>query len=788
MNKWYLGLVLFWGLLSPAWANHIVGGNFEMVAVPNRPGRFHLYMNLFFDEIGGRTSPKERDIVISIFRKRDNNREVNIRMDLESDQPLRYTNPSCAEARNLKTSVLRYHYELNLDPKQYSDPQGYYVAFERCCRNTATVNLVSPGRSGMVFYLEFPALQRNGQAFQNSSPVFGTPNGEYLCVNKPFTLNFGASDADGDQLRYSLETPYMGFTTDARPSPSIPAPSPYPLVSWGNAYGVTNQIPGNPALQIDPNTGTLSVTPSQLGLFVFAVQVEEYRNGEKIGMARRDFQLLVVDCPDNTLPDPIVFQTDSTKQLLKGEVCESGSFDLKTRQLPHASYQWQKDGRNIEGATSWQYQAQSPGTYRVVISSTTVCSASKESESVTLTLKPGPSASITANVPLPACATQQIILSTLAGNYSYRWQRDGVVLPETTSSITVTRGGLYAVRVQSLDDACYYTPSQQIDIYDTPQARFQNLPPANQFCRDANVTLIAYDSTGYQFQWYRNGQLITGATQNRYVVQASGTYSFQVKIGNCTAFSPDYTAELYPETPATFEPIPSLCQRNVTKLTLRGTPTGGVFSGQGVVSGTDQFDPSLAGVGSFPLTYTYTNEQGCKTVVEQTATVSPAPRLNAGPDLGFVRGESVVIQTQSDDDLTFEWTPATGLSSTTIQSPTAAPDQTTRYTVRATSAAGCQVEDDVLVTVWEALTIPNAITPNGDGTNDTWELPGIEFYPNADVRIFNRWGTEIFVSKGYGTTFDGTYKGTRLPPATYYYVIQPNNGRPTLKGTLTLVY
>ncbi|MBO9640024.1 MAG: gliding motility-associated C-terminal domain-containing protein, partial [Siphonobacter aquaeclarae] len=93
----------------------------------------------------------------------------------------------------------------------------------------------------------------------------------------------------------------------------------------------------------------------------------------------------------------------------------------------------------------------------------------------------------------------------------------------------------------------------------------------------------------------------------------------------------------------------------------------------------------------------------------------------------------------------------------------------------------------VTVTVWERITIPNGITPNGDGTNDTWELPGIEHYPNAEVRIFNRWGSELFYSKGYSRPFDGNRNGSRLPAATYYYVIQPNNGRPTISGSLTII-
>jgi hypothetical protein len=60
---------------------------------------------------------------------------------------------------------------------------------------------------------------------------------------------------------------------------------------------VANIIPGPDPLKVNPTTGRLSVTAGSIGLYVFAVQVDEYRNGQKIGTLTRDFQLKVVDCP-----------------------------------------------------------------------------------------------------------------------------------------------------------------------------------------------------------------------------------------------------------------------------------------------------------------------------------------------------------------------------------------------------------------------------------------------------------------------------------------------------------
>jgi gliding motility-associated-like protein len=83
--------------------------------------------------------------------------------------------------------------------------------------------------------------------------------------------------------------------------------------------------------------------------------------------------------------------------------------------------------------------------------------------------------------------------------------------------------------------------------------------------------------------------------------------------------------------------------------------------------------------------------------------------------------------------------------------------------------------------------IPNAFSPNGDGTNDTWEI----FNPtsgNADliVEIYNRWGELIFYSKGYSVPWDGTYKDKPVPEGTYAYVLRVDSNT-VLRGVILVV-
>lgn len=72
------------------------------------------------------------------------------------------------------------------------------------------------------------------------------------------------------------------------------------------------------------------------------------------------------------------------------------------------------------------------------------------------------------------------------------------------------------------------------------------------------------------------------------------------------------------------------------------------------------------------------------------------------------------------------------------------------------------------------LNVSQAITPNGDGINDTWVIYNIENHPGSTVRVFNRWGKEVFYSKNYKNDWDGHYRDYKenLPSSgSYFYQI-----------------
>ncbi len=302
MKKFLFALLLM--IVLPVYASHIVGGEFELIHLNGY--NYQLNMILYFDDLNGAPRALDNNVVVSFYRKRDNVFITNLTLPLISRTPVSYTQPACASGL-LETDRLFYSASITLSPDTFNDAAGYYVSWQRCCRNYNITNIYSevpPGgiSAGQTFYMEFPPVIKNGQPFVNSSPHLFPPLSDYGCPGRPYYVNFAGVDDDGDSIVYSLTTP-LNTTQPISLPPASPAP--YPEVQWRPGYSLTNIVGGAPDLRISTD-GLLTCTPVIQGLFVFAVKVEEYRNKVKIGETRRDFQLLVTNGCEPDLPPQII--------------------------------------------------------------------------------------------------------------------------------------------------------------------------------------------------------------------------------------------------------------------------------------------------------------------------------------------------------------------------------------------------------------------------------------------------------------------------------------------------
>lgn len=241
-----------------------------------------------------------------------------------------------------------------------------------------------------------------------------------------------------------------------------------------------------------------------------------------------------------------------------------------------------------------------------------------------------------------------------------------------------------------------------------------------------------------------------------------------------------------------FNPIPFACTDKPTfQITqaqlLNGLPGAGVFSGTGVTS-TGLFSPSI-GAGQYNIRYTYTGTNGCTNYKEQTLDIFTAPAVNAGPDKFVLEGGQVTLTPALNVGvpLTYLWTPPTGLNDPTSSFPVASPADDITYTLTVTTPQGCTASDNVFVKVLKAPIIPNIFSPNGDGVHDRWVIPYLESYPGCTIDVVNRYGQLVFRSVGYTTAWDGKVNGKDVPVGTYYYVIDPKNGRSKVTGYVDII-
>ncbi|MDR9487943.1 MAG: SprB repeat-containing protein, partial [Salibacter sp.] len=158
-------------------------------------------------------------------------------------------------------------------------------------RNT-TVNVTNS--IGEQFYIE--TILNLSTSSTNSSPQFAFDPIAYAIQGQPITFNFGATDPDGDSLKYSLvgAKGYNGSIAFGNSS----------LLGYEPGYSATSPIQG---ITLNQNTGAASALPTVQGNFIVVCKVEEFDNGVLIGEMIRDIQIVVVSDPNNIPTAPSTF-------------------------------------------------------------------------------------------------------------------------------------------------------------------------------------------------------------------------------------------------------------------------------------------------------------------------------------------------------------------------------------------------------------------------------------------------------------------------------------------------
>jgi len=176
---------------------------------------------------------------------------------------------------------------------------------------------------------------------------------------------------------------------------------------------------------------------------------------------------------------------------------------------------------------------------------------------------------------------------------------------------------------------------------------------------------------------------------------------------------------------------------------------------------------------------TLLSTSGCDSLIS-TVNLTVAVKPNLGKDRVICSGETTTLNPGKFS--TYKWQDG---STNPVFKVTAGGT----YSVTVTDSSGCLQADTVQISDinCSVIPIPNTFTPNGDGINDTWNIPLLQYFPTCTIFIYTRWGRQVFNSIGYSQPWDGTLHGKPLPAGVYYYVINLQNNTPILSGFVTIL-
>ncbi len=328
-------------------AHHIVGGEMTYQYLGKGAGinssKYLITLKIFRDQNAINAAPMPSQVYIGVFDKDGGPPIFNIiNKKSESMVPVGALPPCIQNAPNLN-----YHvgiFELTVDLPD--NTKGYTASYQTCCRvdNLANVQNYGGNETGSTFTTDIPANQ-----YKDNSPEFVTKV-DVVCANKPFQLDYSATDKDNDSLVYSFTNAYDGGSIrgDSLIKPQTP---PYTSVYYTNGY--TYDLPLGSNATIDSTTGIISGIAPPMGKYVLGVNVSSYRNGVLINVHEKDFIINISNCDfagAQLNPKPVIcdtfnvaFQDDNRSSLNHTFYWDfgdpkSGSNNTSTLQTPNHVY------------------------------------------------------------------------------------------------------------------------------------------------------------------------------------------------------------------------------------------------------------------------------------------------------------------------------------------------------------------------------------------------------------------------------------------------------------------
>jgi gliding motility-associated-like protein len=671
--------------MSSSFATHIVGGEifYECLGGDQYRVTLHLYRDCILGE-----AEFDDPATITVFNSSGaifttlypNFAGANV-LEVEVDNPCLQVSPIVCVDHAVYESEVSLPFLAG----------GYQVVYQRCCRNNSILNLSNPQDAGATYYLNISELALNTC---NGSPQFDEFPPVALCADNPLFFDQSATDPDGDLLVYSLCDPFHG-ASPAIPAPDPDSPPPYQFVTWAPGFSSANPMNANTALAIDPLTGELTGTPTQIGQYVVGVCVEEYRDGILLGVNKRDLQFNVVTCESNV--EAII--ADFSPSF---DPCDGLEVSFESQSINGELFAWDFGVSGIETDVSSEefpsYTYPDSGTYTVLLIANPGYPCAHEDEQDVTVHRP-----ITAEITpvVSQCADSNSfdfeVTGQFGGGAEFLWDFGPLTTPSASTDqfptgISFSELGEIQISVTVSEPVCDDSDEETVITLVRPLASIA----LQEYVGCDPLTIEFEDqsqaSTPLQYLWDL-GNGVQSVHQEPYnIYDSAGVYDLSLTVwtsSGCvdTSYlllpgaitvnpSPNSKFNCWPEEASIFEPHFSF--EGLTDSIVACWLAFGEGEELTGILPECEFEYSYSDTGWYFPKYFVENEFGC---IDSTAL-----RLRVYPEYRM----------------------------------------------------------------W----IPNSFTPNGDGVNDTFK-PNFIGVKKYGFRIFDRWGRTVFYTDNNEVAWDG---------------------------------
>jgi len=442
--------------------------------------------------------------------------------------------------------------------------------------------------------------------------------------------------------------------------------------------------------------------------------------------------------------------------------------------------------------------ASGSGIFTVVVTNTVSnCSSSITSNTVEVIPDIGiPTTTLSTSSLSITCAnpTPSLSVTTNTGSVSYNWTpTTGIVAgTETTANPSFSLAGSYSVVVTNTVSGCATFINNNIvtvvldnTIPVVSMSAATNNATITCATTSISITPTITPNANLTYTWTSsNGSGISGsANQSSATFTAAGVYTLAITntVTGCSALldaASTFTVFVDTIVPVSSFSFATSCSNDSVRFTDLSTTASGTITNWNWSFGDSQTSTlqnpanAYATINSYTVTLQVQGSNGCVNTSTSVVNLSETVIANYTPNGGeYNINQPISFTNQSFGADTYSWTFGDGnTASTENTNHTFTTLGNYNVTLVASNSIGCTDTITYVFTIKPSgVATPGGFTPNGDGVNDGFTILGGPF-SSFDLRVFNAWGNQIFISNSQKDRWDGTYQGTPQPAGTYIYI------------------